>query len=162
MDIKKIAGDFITDENLKVLVVASKFNEMVSDKLIEGCVSRLDDLGVPEDNVTLVMVPGAREIPLVIQSSLDKSKNSFDVVIALGCIIRGETAHFEYVAQEVSKGTAKISLDYKVPVIFGVLTANSMAEALDRSGGKIGNKGRVAAENAVEMANLMSEIENEI
>ena len=161
MNAKEIKGDLITDENIKLALVVAKFNELVTDKLASSCLNRLDELGVSEENLSLIKVPGAREVPLAVKKVLIKDK-SLDAVIVLACVIRGETPHFEYVAQEISKGTALLSLEHEVPVIFGVITANSLEEAMDRAGGKMGNKGITAAENAVEMANLISDIDNEL
>jgi 6,7-dimethyl-8-ribityllumazine synthase len=140
----------------KFAITISRFNEFISTNLLEGCIDTLTRHGVNDNAIDVVWVPGAFEIPLVAQK-LAKSKK-YDAVICLGTVIRGSTPHFEFVASEVSKGVAKISLDTSVPCIFGVITADTIEQAIERAGTKDGNKGRDAALSAIEMANLVEKI----
>lgn len=140
----------------KFAIVISRFNEFISSKLLEGCIDTLTRHGVSDNAIDAVWVPGAFEIP-VIALKLAKSKK-YDAVICLGTVIRGSTPHFEFVASEAAKGVAKISLDTAVPCIFGVITADTLEQAIERAGTKDGNKGRDAALSAIEMANLSGKI----
>lgn len=140
----------------KFAIVISRFNEFISSSLLEGCVDTLTRHGTQESAIEAVWVPGAFEIPVIAQK-LAKSKK-YDAVICLGTVIRGSTPHFEFVASEAAKGVAKISLDTSVPCIFGVITADTLEQAIERAGTKDGNKGRDAALSAIEMANLMGKI----
>ena len=142
--------------DLKVGIVASRFNELLSTRLVGGAQDALARHGVVEKDVDLVWVPGAFEIPLV-AAKLAKS-GRYDVIVALGVIIRGGTPHFEYVASEVSKGIAKAGLDTGVPVAFGIVTADTIDQAVERAGTKHGNKGWDAAVSAIEMANLLKSL----
>ncbi len=135
---------------LKVCLVVSRFNELISKGLLEGAMDCLKRHGAKETNLDLVWVPGAFEMPMIAK----KIAKEYDAVICLGAVIRGATAHFEYVAAEAAKGIAKVSLDTGVPVIFGVLTTDNLEQALERAGAKPGNKGFAAALSAIEMANL--------
>ena len=139
-------------------IVASRFNDFITKQLIDGCTDALLRHGAEQEKIELVLVPGAFEIPLIAQK-LAKSKN-FDSVICLGTVIRGATPHFDYIASEVSKGIAKVSLDTGIPVIFGVITADTIEQAIERSGTKDGNKGKDAAMSAIEMANLIAKIKS--
>lgn len=150
-----IKADLVA-KNKKFAVVISRFNEFISSNLLEGCVDTLTRHGVSDGAIDAVWVPGAFEIPLV-ALKLAKSKK-YDAVICLGTVIRGSTPHFEFVASEVSKGVAKISLDTMVPCVFGVITADTLEQAIERAGTKDGNKGRDAALSAIEMANLTGKI----
>lgn len=134
-------------------IVASRFNDFITKDLVNGCLDTLLRHGVEEEDISLTWVPGAFEIPLLAQK-LAKSK-SVDAVICLGTIIRGSTPHFEYIASEATKGIAKVSLDTGLPIIFGVITSDTIEQAIERAGTKDGNKGRDAALNAIEMANLI-------
>lgn len=134
-------------------IVASRFNDFITKDLVSGCVDTLLRHGAKEEDITLTWVPGAFEIPLLAQR-LAKSK-SVDAVICLGAVLRGSTPHFEFVASEAAKGIAKVSLDTGLPVIFGIITADTIEQAIERAGTKDGNKGRDAALNAIEMANLV-------
>lgn len=145
-------GDLI-GSGLRVGIVVSRFNDLLSSRLLGGALDALGRHGIDEESTDVAWVPGAFEIPLVAQR-MAASKN-YDAVIALGVIIRGATPHFEYVASEVSKGVAKASLDSGVPVLFGVVTADSIEQAVERSGTKHGNKGWDVAMAAIEMANLL-------
>jgi 6,7-dimethyl-8-ribityllumazine synthase len=137
---------------MSIGIVASRFNEFITAKLIEGALDGLVRHGVDESKITIAWVPGSFEIP-VIAKRLAESRTC-DAVICLGTVIRGETPHFDYVAAEVSKGVAQVGLNANVPVIFGVLTTENVAQAVDRAGTKSGNKGFDAALAAIEMANL--------
>ena len=149
-------GNLIS-KGIKVGIVAARFNEFITSKLIGGAMDGLTRHGVQEDEVHLVWVPGAFEIPLV-ASKLAKS-GKYDAVICLGAVIRGSTSHYDYVCAEVSKGIATVSLDSQIPVLFGVLTTDTIEQAIERAGTKAGNKGYDCALSAVEMVNLIREIE---
>lgn len=144
-------------KGIKVAIVAARFNEFITSKLIGGAMDGLKRHGVQEEDVNLVWVPGAFEIPLV-ASKLAKS-GKYDAVICLGAVIRGSTSHYDYVCAEVSKGIATVSLDSQIPVLFGVLTTDTIEQAIERAGTKAGNKGYDCALSAVEMVNLIREIE---
>lgn len=139
--------------DLKVGIVISRFNELLSSRLLSGANDALTRHGVLADDIDVAWVPGAFEIPLVAKRLAATGR--YDVVLALGVVIRGGTPHFEYVAAEVSKGVASASLDTGVPVMFGVITADSIEQAVERAGTKSGNKGWDAALAGIEMANLM-------
>lgn len=136
-----------------IALVVSRFNEEVTQKLLEGALTRLKELEFDEGQITIVEVPGAIEIPLVLQKL--NELHQFDALVALGAVIRGETTHYDYVCSQVSEGCQKISLQYKIPVIFGVLTTENEEQALDRCGGKQGHKGKEAVETACEMVALL-------
>ena len=152
---KTIEGKLV-QENLKIAIVASRFNEFIVSKLIGGAQDGLARHGVQEENITLVWVPGAFEIP-VIPKKLAASEN-YDAVICLGAVIRGATSHYDYVCAEVSKGIASVSLETGVPVMFGILTTDTIEQAIERAGTKAGNKGYDCALGAIEMVNLMKQI----
>jgi len=141
-------------KGFKYALVASRFNDFINNKLIEGAKDALLRLGADEKDITMHMVPGALEITIVVSKIID----NYDAVIALGTIIRGETPHFEYVASESAKGLAQIALNSKKPVINGILTTDNVEQAVDRAGAKSGNKGFTAAQSAVEMVNLLKNI----
>lgn len=153
--VKTIEGNLI-GKGKRFGIIASRFNDFVTRDLISGCLDILLRHGVKEDDISLTWVPGAFEIPLLAQK-LAKSK-SVDAVICLGTVIRGSTPHFEYIASEAAKGIAKVSLDTGLPVVFGVITADTIEQAIERAGTKDGNKGRDAALNAIEMVNLVKQI----
>lgn len=136
-----------------VAVVVSRFNEEVTGKLLRGCLERLKELGFDDDLVTVVWVPGAVEIPLTAKVLAEKT--NVEAVIALGAVIRGETGHYDYVCEQVSQGCQQVALAHDIPVLFGVLTTETEAQALDRAGGAHGNKGRDAADAAVEMVAVL-------
>ncbi len=146
----------LTARGLRFGLVLSRFNNFISERLLEGALDALRRSGAEEDDVSLVRVPGAFEIPLAAKK-LAKS-NLYDAIICLGTVIRGATPHFGYIATEVTKGIASISLENEVPISFGVLVTESIEQAIERAGTKIGNKGFDAAMTAIEMANLMKEI----
>jgi 6,7-dimethyl-8-ribityllumazine synthase len=147
----KLAGD-----GLKIALVVARFNSFITDRLLDGAMDCLRRHGVREDDLTVVRVPGAWEIPLATKR-LTQSK-AHNAVICLGAVIRGSTPHFDYVAAEVSKGIAQVSLESGVPVLFGVLTTDTLEQAVERAGTKAGNKGYAAAEAALEMVNLLKEM----
>lgn len=138
---------------LRIAVVVSRFNEVVTSRLLAGARSALERHGVHEDDVDVAWAPGAFELPIVARKLAEGHR--YDAVVCLGAVIRGETPHFEYVAREAARGIADVSRDTGVPAIFGVLTTDTLEQALDRAGGKAGNKGHDAAVNAIEMANLL-------
>jgi len=146
----------LSGKGLKIAIVASKFNRLITDRLIEGAKNVLKQLEVSDDDVDLYLVPGAFEIPPITESVLKKLK--YDAVICLGTLIRGETPHFDYIATHVSKAILDLSVKYSKPIVFGIITANTVDEAIDRAGVKMGNKGSEAALVAVEMANLNKQI----
>lgn len=153
--VKTVEGQLIA-KGKKFGIVVSRFNDFISKRLVEGAIDTLLRHGVKDNEIETVWVPGSFEIP-VVASRLAKSKK-FDAVICLGAVIKGSTPHFEYVASEAAKGIAKVSLDTGLPVIFGVITAENLEQAIERAGTKDGNKGRDAALSAIEMANLLENI----
>ena len=150
-----VEGKYIA-ENKSFAIVASRFNELISQKLIDGALDCLRRHKADEKNITLIWVPGAFEIPSVAQKLADSDK--YDAVICVGAVIRGDTPHFEYISSEVSKGIAQVALKSKIPVIFGVLTTDTIEQALERAGTKAGNKGWDAALSAIEMINLIEKL----
>lgn len=150
--VKTIEGK-LTTKNEKFCIIVSRFNEFISSKLLSGAVDELSRHGVKDDNITVVWSPGSFEIPVLAKKCASSGK--YDVIIALGAIIKGSTAHFDYVSAELSKGIANVSLNTGVPVIFGVLTTENIEQAIERAGTKSGNKGADAAKSAIEMANLV-------
>jgi len=146
---KLIAGD------LKIGIVAARFNEFITSKLIGGALDALRRHGLDEDDIELAWVPGAFEIPLVAKKMAQL--NRFDAIICLGAVIRGATPHFDYVSSEVSKGVANVGLETGTPIIFGVLTTDTIEQAIERAGTKAGNKGFDAAVTAIETANLLKQ-----
>ncbi|MFC1873439.1 6,7-dimethyl-8-ribityllumazine synthase [Chloroflexota bacterium] len=143
-------------KGLKFGLVLSRFNEFITHKLLEGAQDALLRHGVNEEDIEFAWVPGSFEIPLIAQKLAQTKKN--DAVICLGAVIRGGTPHFEYIAAEVTKGIAKVSLDSGLPVIYGMITADTIEQAIERAGTKMGNKGFDAATSAIEMANLLKDI----
>ena len=148
---KLIEGKLVA-EGLKVGIVAGRFNEFITSKLLGGALDAMKRHGA-DNEVDVAWVPGAFEIPLVAKKMAKSGK--YDAVICLGAVIKGATAHFEYVSSEVTKGVAHVGLDAEIPVIFGVLTVDSIEQAIERAGTKAGNKGYEAAVSAIEMANLL-------
>lgn len=144
-------------QGLRFGVVVGRFNEFIGSKLLSGALDALQRHGALEDDIQVAWVPGAYEIPLAAQKMAASGK--YDAVITLGAIIRGSTPHFDYVASETTKGVAKVSLDLGMPVIFGVLTTDTIEQAIERAGTKAGNKGWDAATSAIEMANLLKSME---
>lgn len=148
-------GELI-DTGLKIAIVASRFNEFITKKLIDGAIDALKRHGLSTDNISLAWVPGAFEIPLIAKKIAETKK--YDAIICLGAVIKGSTSHYDYVCSEVSKGIANVSLDFGLPVVFGVLTTDNIEQAIERAGTKAGNKGFEAAMTAIEMANLLKNI----
>ena len=146
----------ISAEGLRFAIIVSRFNDFISSKLVEGAMDALNRHGASEEKISLVKVPGSFEIPLVAKRLAETGK--FDGIICLGAVIRGATPHFDYVAAEVSKGIATVALETKTPVTFGVLTPDSLEQAIERAGSKSGNKGWDAAMAAMEMVNLLREL----
>lgn len=144
-------------EGAKIGIVAARFNEFIVAKLLSGCEDALLRHGVRAEDISAAWVPGAFEIPLI-ASRMAKS-GKYDAVIALGAVIRGSTSHYDYVCAEVSKGIAGVSLESGVPVLFGVLTTDTIEQAIERAGTKAGNKGAECAQGAIEMVNLIRELE---
>ena len=155
-EVKTLEGKLVADENMKVAIVASRFNEIIVNKLLGGALDGLIRHGVKEENITARWVPRAFEIP-VIAKHLALSKK-YDAVICVGAVIRGSTSHYEMVCNEVSKGIAQTSLETGVPVLFGVITTDNIEQAVERAGSKAGNKGYDCATSAIEMVDLMRQI----
>ena len=146
----------LTASGIKVGIVAARFNEFITSKLIGGALDGLKRHDVKEEDVELVWVPGAFEIPVAAQKLAQSGR--YDAVICLGAVIRGNTSHYDYVCAEVSKGVASVSLSEGLPVIFGVLTTDNIEQAIERAGTKAGNKGADAAKAAIEMTNLIANL----
>ncbi|CAN5456650.1 6,7-dimethyl-8-ribityllumazine synthase [soil metagenome] len=144
------------DHQFKVALVVSRFNEEITHLLYEGAIHRLKELDFAPDQVTVVSVPGAIEIPLTAQR-LAQSKR-FEAIVCLGAVIRGETTHYDYVCQQVSEGCLQVSLQYDIPVIFGILTTEDDEQAFERAGGKHGHKGRDAVDAAFEMVSVLRQL----
>lgn len=159
MDRRSDMGTFegqLVARDFKFGIVASRFNEFISKNLLSGALDSLKRHEASDENIDVAWVPGSFEIPLVAQKMAASGR--YDAVICLGAVIRGDTPHFDYVAAEVSKGVARVGLDTGVPVAFGIITADTLEQAVDRAGAKAGNKGWQAALTAIEMSNLMSAI----
>jgi len=144
-------------EGKKFALVVSRFNDFITDRLTGGAVDALIRSGAVTENIDIVKVPGAFEIPLVAKKMAKKGK--YHAIICLGAVIRGATPHFEYVSAEVTKGIAMVSLEFEIPVIFGIVTTDTIEQAIERAGTKAGNKGWHAAISAIEMANLIQDID---
>lgn len=154
---KVLEGNLVA-EGLKIGIVAARFNEFIVSKLIGGAEDALKRHGVREEDIELALVPGAFEIPLIAQKMAHSKK--YDAVICLGAVIKGATSHYDYVCAEVSKGIATVSLNSNIPVMFGVLTTDSIEQAIERAGTKAGNKGFDVAVSAIEMCNVIKTLEN--
>lgn len=154
--IKIIEGD-LTIRGARFGIIAARFNSFIVDSLVEGAVDALKRHGAEESNIQLVKVPGAFEMPLV--AARMAAKKEYDAIIALGAVIRGGTPHFEYVAGECTKGLAMVSAQHDVPVAFGVLTVDTIEQAIERAGAKAGNKGVEAAMSAIEMVSLLKNLD---
>lgn len=152
----KIYEGNLLGQGLKFGLVVGRFNEFIGSKLLGGAIDALKRHGVEEENIEVSWVPGAFEIPLVAKKMSKSGK--YNGVICLGAVIRGSTPHFDYVSSEVTKGVAHVSLDSEIPVIFGVLTTDTIEQAIERAGTKAGNKGYDAAVTAIEMANLLKQL----
>ena len=154
--INLIEGTVVAPAGMKVGIVASRFNSFIVQKLLDGAVDGLVRHGVEEENITACWVPGAFEIPEVAQRMARSDK--YDAVICVGAVIRGATSHYDYVCNEVSKGSAQVALQTGKPVMFGVITTENIEQAIERAGSKSGNKGYDCALSAIEMCNLMQQI----
>jgi 6,7-dimethyl-8-ribityllumazine synthase len=155
MSLKTFEGN-LDAKGLRFAIVVSRFNSFITERLISGALDALHRSGASDENVELVRVPGSWEMPVTVSALLGQKRH--DAIICLGAVIRGETPHFDYVAGEAAKGLAQVSLASGVPVAFGVLTTNTLDQAIDRAGAKGGNKGFEAAMTAIEMANLLREV----
>lgn len=153
---KIIEGKLALKGSEKVLIINARFNHIITDRLVEGAKDAFVRHGGKEENLSLMLVPGAFEIPLALEKALASGK--FDAVCCVGAVIRGSTPHFDYVSAEVAKGVASVSLKYAKPVTFGVLTTDSIEQAIERAGSKAGNKGFEAMSSLVELISLFSEI----
>lgn len=142
------------NKKIKIAVITSRFNEEVTEKLKLGALTRLEECGITAEQLTVIDVPGAVEIPLI--AKICAKQKSYHAIICLGAVIRGETSHYDYVCEQVSQGCQQVMLQYELPVIFGVLTTENTEQALDRVGGAHGHKGCDAANSALEMINLMN------
>ncbi len=151
-----LEGKVVAKEGMKVGIVVSRFNEIIVNKLLGGAVDGLVRHGVEEDNITAAWVPGAFEIPVVAAKMASSGK--YDAVICVGAVIRGDTTHYDYVCNEVSKGIAQVGMSTGVPVLFGVITTENIEQAIARAGSKSGNKGYDCALSAIEMVNLMEQM----
>lgn len=152
----KIYEGKLVSQDIKVGIVVARFNEFITSKLLGGAIDGLKRENVKEDDIEVAWVPGAFEIPLIAKKMADSKK--YDAVICLGAVIRGATSHYDYVCAEVSKGVAQVSLSSEVPVMFGVLTTDTIEQAVERAGTKAGNKGFECAQGAIEMVNLIREM----
>ncbi|HAA09510.1 MAG TPA: 6,7-dimethyl-8-ribityllumazine synthase [Syntrophomonas sp.] len=151
---KVIEGKLIGDGQ-RIGIVVSRFNEFITNKLLSGCLDTLIRHNVNQQDIDVVWVPGAFEIPLIAQKMVQRG---YDAVICLGAVIRGATPHFEYVSAEVTKGVAQVTLATGVPVVYGIITADTIEQAIERAGTKAGNKGVDAANTAIEMVNLIKQL----
>lgn len=156
MTMQTIEGNFVAPQG-KFALIVGRFNSFVVESLVSGAIDTLVRHGVQESQISVIRAPGAFELPLVAQRVAQREE--FDAIIALGAVIRGGTPHFDYVAGECTKGLAQVSLQYDVPVAFGVLTVDSIEQAIERSGTKAGNKGGEAALSALEMVSLLQQLE---
>ncbi len=147
----------LVSEDIKVGIIVARFNEFITSKLLSGALDTLTRHEVKEENIQVAWVPGAFEIPLIASKMAESGK--YDAVICLGAVIRGSTSHYDYVCNEVSKGIASVSLKSGIPVMFGVLTTENIEQAIERAGSKAGNKGSECAQGAIEMVNLIREIQ---
>ena len=152
----KFEGNLIPSE-VKIGIIVARFNDFITGKLLDGAMDGLKRHEVPEENIDVAYVPGAFEIPLIAKKMAKSGK--YDAVIALGAVIRGSTTHYDYVCNEVSKGIANVSLDAEIPVMFGVITTENIEQAIERAGSKAGNKGYECALGAIEMINLIKNLE---
>lgn len=153
---KLIEGNIAAEKEIKIVIVASRFNSVIVENLINGALDGLKRHNIKDENITLVKVPGAFEIPLIAKKTA--LSGNYDAVICLGAVIRGSTTHYDYVCNEVSKGIASVSLEAQIPVLFGVLTTENIEQAVERSGSKAGNKGYDCALSAIEMINVINQL----
>lgn len=154
---QELVGE-LNASDFRFAVIVSRFNSLVTERLLEGALDGLRRHGAPEESITLVRVPGSWEMPVTARQLAQTA--AFDAIICLGAIVRGDTSHFDHVANNASSGLARVALDSGIPVVFGVLTTDTIEQALDRAGGKSGNKGYDAAITAIEMASLAHKLES--
>ncbi len=150
---KEYIGQLVS-KGLKYGIIVSRFNNFITDRLLDGAVDALSRSGVKEDEIEIFRVPGAFEIPLAAKKIAVSKK--YDAIICLGAVIRGETPHFDFVANEVTKGIAQLNLEYSLPISYGIITADNTDQAVERSGNKMGNKGFSSAQSAIELLNLFN------
>ena len=150
----------LVDSTHKFAIVVARFNSFITDKLVEGALDTIERHGGNKQNVDVFKVPGCFEVPMAAQKLASKSK--YDAIICLGALIRGETPHFDYIASECTKGIAAIALQAQIPVTYGIITANTVDQAVNRAGVKVGNKGADAALSAIEMVDLYNKIDDNI
>ena len=155
---RRLRGE-LNGEGLRIAVVVSRFNEEVTSRMLAGARAALDEHGVPEDGIDVAWVPGAFELPLAARKLAESHR--YDAIVCLGAVIRGETPHFAYVAGAASRGIADVGRDTGVPAVFGVVTPNNLEQALERAGGNKGNKGYDAVLTAIEMANLLRQLQSD-
>lgn len=155
-NIQMMEGNVVAPEGMRVAIAASRFNEVITGKLLDGAVDGLVRHGVAEEHITAVWVPGAFELPVIAMKLAQSGK--FDAVICVGAVIRGQTSHYDYVCNEASKGIAQVALTTGIPALFGVVTAENIEQAIARAGCKAGNKGFDCALSAIEMVNLIRQI----
>ena len=151
-----LEGKLVAPQGMKVGIIASRFNEIITNKLLGGAVDGLVRHGVEENNITAAWVPGAFEIPVIAEKMAASKK--YDAIICVGAVIRGSTSHYDYVCNEVSKGISQVSMKTGVPVLFGVITTENIEQAIERAGSKAGNKGYDCALSAIEMVNLIKQL----
>ena len=155
-EINVLEGKVVAKKGMKAAIVAARFNEIIVNKLLGGAVDGLVRHGVDEENITAAWVPGAFEIPVTAAKMANSGK--YDAIICVGAVIRGDTTHYDYVCNEVSKGVAQVGLNTGVPVLFGVITTENIEQAISRAGSKAGNKGYDCALSAIEMVNLLAQM----
>ena len=154
--VNKFEGNLYADSNDKFCIVISRFNDFIGAKLLDGAIDTFKRLNVKEENIDVIYVPGAFEIPL--SASLAAKTKKYSAIVTLGAIIKGSTDHYDYVCAELSKGIAQVAMNEKIPVLFGVLTCDTLEQAIERAGTKAGNKGSQCAMAAIETANLFKKI----
>ncbi len=150
-------GNLYAEENDKFCIIVSRFNDFIGSKLLEGALDTFKRLNVKDENIDVIKVPGAFEIPLTAQKAAKTKK--YNAIVALGAIIKGSTDHYDYVCAELSKGIAQVGLNFDIPVLFGVLTTDNLEQAIERAGTKAGNKGAQCAQSAVETVNVLKKIQ---
>ncbi len=156
---KEYKGRFIAPK-ARIGIVVARFNELVTKSLLNGALEAFERFGIPQNNITLAWAPGSFEIPLIAKQLAQTGQ--LDAIICLGAVIRGATAHFDYVASQVASGIASVSLETQIPIIFGILTTDTIEQAIERSGTKAGNKGLDAAQTALEMVDLLQQIKSDL
>lgn len=154
---KIFSGKLLLEKNNKIAIIVSKFNSSITENLLEGCVDAIKKTSTNDILIDVFYVPGSFEIPLIAKKLAIQKK--YNAIVCLGCVIRGETSHYDYVCSETSKGISNVMIESQIPIIFGILTTETMEQAIDRSGGKMGNKGYECGLNAIEMINLINQID---